>query len=1039
MASRRIQGITIEIGGDTTKLNSALKDVDKKLAATQSELQDVNKLLKLDPKNTELLTQKQGLLRDAIKDSKSRLKDLQEAAAQLAEKDSSPEVEKQQRALQREIVATTQKIKGFEDELGKIPNAASQAFTNLGDTLQKAGGKITETGESLTKNVTLPIAAVGAAAVASFTEVDDAMDEVILKTGATGEAAAEMQKIVENVATTIPTDFRTAAEAVGQINTKFGATGDQLESLTTLFVKFASVNKKDVSSSVDSVQKSMSAYGLELKDTEHFLDLLTKTSQDTGADIDKLSDGIVQNAAAFQELGLSVDEAVALMGQMERSGANSETVMNGLRKALQKSTKAGIPLNQMLADLQDEIINNNDETAALAKTYDLFGKSGDQIFNAIRNGTLDFSKFGNTMKTVGGTVTKTFDATIDGADRWKMAMNEAKLLGSEIGGILSEFAGPVLQKVRDALKDAVEWWRGLSKEQQENILKITGIVAAIGPMVTIVGKATTAVGLLSKGLGVLAAHPVAAAILGIGTAIGGTIIAIDNHIKKVKAAAAEEAGWTKETETLVQAIEDQAQAYEDSLKAKEKAFSAMDAEYGHLQDLAEEYDSYLDKNGEVQKGYEDRAEFILTTLSESLGVERDEIDKIIKKNGELSSSIDQVIEKRKAEAVLNALESEYTEAIINAKDAEMNLANALAARSRQQKLLNGIDEKRKELEEQINELTDDQGRALNGLEGSVQPLREELGELNDQYDQAAAYLGVMDAAVEQAENTYEGYQTTIKNYEGVSAAIISGDTNKISRALEMYRNDFKTTETATAESLEAQFKKLDEEYKAMEEAVKSGSKDITAADLAEKRYWRTQALVEYSKATQDARDAAKAAAGGYAGEMAKGKKDVTDAVAKVTGGATTELDKATKYAADSGYNFTSGFAGGISGAADKAAKAAADAATRARNKMNQILGISSPSKVMMKTGEYFSEGFAIGINKAAKDAMTAAENMAGAAAGAAQPTTEARRTAANLTPAQGSDIVAALQSAMSGMKIILDDEVAGAFVERTVTRAVYAI
>lgn len=1033
MASRRIQGITIEIGGDTTKLNSALKDVDKRLATTQSELRDVNKLLKLDPKNTELLTQKQGLLRDALKDSKSRLKELQEAAAQLAQKDSSPEVEKQQRALQREILETTQKIKGFEDELGKIPNAATRAFNAVGDTLQNAGKKMEETGKTITKNVTVPIAAAGAAAVASFTEVDDAMDEVILKTGATGEAAAEMQKIVENVATTIPTDFRTAAEAVGEINTKFGATGDQLESLTTLFVKFASVNKKDVSSSVDSVQKSMSAYGLELKDTEHFLDLLTKTSQDTGADIDKLSDGIVQNAAAFQELGLSVDEAVALMGQMERSGANSETVMNGLRKALQKSTKAGIPLSQMLADLQDEIINNNDETAALAKTYDLFGKSGDQIFNAIRNGTLDFSKFGDTMKTVGGTVTKTFDATIDGADRWKMAMNEAKLLGSEIGGILSEFAGPVLQKVRDALKGAVEWWRDLSKEQQANILKITGIVAAIGPMVTIVGKATTAVGLLSKGLGVLAAHPVAAAILGIGTAIGGTIIAIDSHIKKVKAAAEEEAGWTEETKTLIQAIDDQAQAYQDSLAAKDEVFGAMDAEYGHLQDLAEEYDALLDSNGKVQKGYEDRAEYILTTLSDALGVERDEIDKIIQKNGELSSSIDAIIEKRKAEAILNQLESDYSDALVQSAEAKNKLAQAETAYAKQAEKVRGIEQQMLDLSEEIAKL-DGEGRVA-----AAQELRDQYADLEDTYQRATGLLEVEAAAVDTARETYEGYQTTIKNYEGVSAAVISGDTNKIGKSLEQFRANFKTTETATAESLEAQYKKLDEEYKLMEAAVKAGSKDITAADLAEKKYWRDQALVEYSKATQDARDAAKAAASGYADRMKAGKDGVKKAAAEVAGGATTVLDAEVSNAKKSGTNFSDGFINGILARKEAAKSAGRQLGGAASDALNNRLLERSPSRLTMKSGVYFAEGFALGIDKAAKDAIIAAQNMAGNAAGAIQPTTEARRTAANLTPAQGSDIVAAFQTAMSGMKIILDDEVAGAFVERTVTRAVYAI
>ena len=85
MASKRIQGITVEIGGDTSKLTAALKDVDRSLSTTQGNLRDVNKLLKLDPGNTELLAQKHRLLGDAIKETKERLETLKTAASQANE------------------------------------------------------------------------------------------------------------------------------------------------------------------------------------------------------------------------------------------------------------------------------------------------------------------------------------------------------------------------------------------------------------------------------------------------------------------------------------------------------------------------------------------------------------------------------------------------------------------------------------------------------------------------------------------------------------------------------------------------------------------------------------------------------------------------------------------------------------------------------------------------------------------------------------------------------------------------------------------
>ena len=86
MAASRIQGITIEIGGDTTKLSTALKSVNSEIKSTQSALNDVNRLLKLDPGNTELLTQKHKLLAQAISETKEKLAQLKEAAQQANEK-----------------------------------------------------------------------------------------------------------------------------------------------------------------------------------------------------------------------------------------------------------------------------------------------------------------------------------------------------------------------------------------------------------------------------------------------------------------------------------------------------------------------------------------------------------------------------------------------------------------------------------------------------------------------------------------------------------------------------------------------------------------------------------------------------------------------------------------------------------------------------------------------------------------------------------------------------------------------------------------
>lgn len=144
MAGSRIKGITIEIGGDTTKLQKALSGVDKSLKDTQAKLKDVDKLLQFDPKNTELLTQKQKALKDAVDLTKVRLEALKEAQNGVAK--GSDEWD----AIQREIVDNEQSLKSLEKEYSSFGSVAAQQIASVGKDMQKLGGKITEVGQKLT-------------------------------------------------------------------------------------------------------------------------------------------------------------------------------------------------------------------------------------------------------------------------------------------------------------------------------------------------------------------------------------------------------------------------------------------------------------------------------------------------------------------------------------------------------------------------------------------------------------------------------------------------------------------------------------------------------------------------------------------------------------------------------------------------------------------------------------------------------------------------------------------------------------------------
>lgn len=534
MAANRIAGITIEIDGNTTPLQKALQGVDKSLKQTQSNLKDVNKLLKMDPGNVTLLKQKQDLLSQAIKDTKEKLDKEKEALSQLKAADQTPEVKKQAEALERQIIADEQALESLQKQQKDFGSVGKQVFQAVGDKVKEVGDKIKAVGENvkqfgegLTKHVTAPLAALGGASLAAFNDVDKGLDTIIQKTGATGEAAAAMGKSMENLATQIPTDFATAGAAIGEVNTRFGLTGQELETLSGQFIKFAQLNNTDVSTSIDSVQKALAAYGLGAEDAGAYLDRLNKTGQETGVSVDSLAAGIVSNATAFQEMGLSIDEATAFMGQLEKSGANSETVLNGMRKALKNATAEGKPLDQALAELQQTILNGTGSMDGLTASYEIFGKSGDQIYSAVRNGTVDFTNFAGSVSDASGSVSDTFEATLDPMDSFKTTMNDLKLLGAEVGGVLGQTLKPAIEKVRDIIVQLKAKWDELSPETQQAITQAALIAAAVGPVLVVLGTLISTIGSIVSGIGSLISFlPMLAGPVGIVVAAIGAAIAV---------------------------------------------------------------------------------------------------------------------------------------------------------------------------------------------------------------------------------------------------------------------------------------------------------------------------------------------------------------------------------------------------------------------------------------------------------------------------------------------------------------------------------
>lgn len=397
MAGSRIKGITIELNGDATPLQRELSKVDKSLKQTENNLKDVNRLLKLDPGNTELLTQKQKNLERAIGETKNRLEKLKDAQAGL--KEGTEEWD----ALQREIIDTEQKLKRLEEEQKQFGSVASQQLKVVGNKFKEVGDKISGVGEKLAP-VSLAAGALGAG---------------MIKLGY---------------------DAVTSADELNTLSKQTGISTDELQKM------------------------------------QYAADLVDVSVEDITGALRKMKPKMTENNATFAKLGVSVKNADG---------------------SLRDATDVFYDSIAALSDIQNE--TERDQVA-----MSLFGKSADELAGIIDDGGAALKEYGQQAEDMGLILSEdtinSLNETNDTIDQLKgqMAGTMAQI-GADVGQILA----PALEKVAGFIGTVTEKLRALTPEQEETILKIAGVVAAVAPALIIIGKITSGIGSLISVIGTI--------------------------------------------------------------------------------------------------------------------------------------------------------------------------------------------------------------------------------------------------------------------------------------------------------------------------------------------------------------------------------------------------------------------------------------------------------------------------------------------------------------------------------------------------------
>lgn len=513
--ANRIKGITVEIGGDTTGLDKALKSVNTSIRSTQSALKDVNRLLKLDPSNTELLSQKQRLLKDAIAATKEKLDSLKVAQEQAKQQLENGELgQDKYDALQREIVATEEELRRLQQEAATT-NTALSKIDVAGQKMETVGNSIAGAGKKM-MGVTTVIGGVGVAAVKTAADFDSAMSQVAAVSGATGKDFDALRNKAREMGAKTKFSATEAAEAMNYMAMAGWKTEDMLDGIEGV-MNLAAASGEDLATTSDIVTDALTAFGLSAKDSGHFADILAAASSNANTNVSMMGETFKYCAPIAGALGLSAEDTAEAIGLMANAGIKSSqagtalrTIMNNLAgdvkisgKAIGDVTIATTNADGSMRDLSDILADcrsafgNLTESEKAQAAESLVGKNAMSGFLALMNaGQGDIDKLSSAIDNCDGSAEKMAMTMQDNlAGQLTILKSQLQELAISFGDILM----PAIRSIVSKLQGFVDKLNGMDEGTKRTIVTIALLVASIGPLLVIIGTAISKIGVAMQG------------------------------------------------------------------------------------------------------------------------------------------------------------------------------------------------------------------------------------------------------------------------------------------------------------------------------------------------------------------------------------------------------------------------------------------------------------------------------------------------------------------------------------------------------------
>lgn len=514
MASR-IKGITIEIGGDTTGLDKALKSVNSSITHTQSALKDVNKLMKLDPSNTELLTQKQKLLKDAISSTKEKLDALKQAQAQAKEQLENGDLgQDKYDALQREIIETEQELNRLQQEAATTSTALAK-IDEIGGKMENLGNSIAGVGKTIMP-ISTAVGGLGIAAVKTAADFDSAMSQVAAVSGATGDDLQSLRDKAREMGEKTKFSASEAAQAMNYMAMAGWKSKDMISGIDGI-MNLAAASGEDLATTSDIVTDALTAFGLSAEDSGHFADILAAASSNANTNVSMMGETFKYCAPIAGALGFSAEDTAEAIGLMANAGIKSSqagtalrTIMNNLAgevkisgQAIGDVTIATTNADGSMRSLSDILADcrvafgglTESEKAQAAES--LVGKNAMSGFLALMNAApADIEKLSGAIDNCDGTAEK-MAATMQDNLMGQLTILKSQL--EELAISFGEMLMPAIRNIVTKIQEFVDKLNGMDEGTREMVLKIGLLVAALGPFLVILGTTIAKIGTAMKG------------------------------------------------------------------------------------------------------------------------------------------------------------------------------------------------------------------------------------------------------------------------------------------------------------------------------------------------------------------------------------------------------------------------------------------------------------------------------------------------------------------------------------------------------------